>query len=227
MMPCCRQITSGTIPAGYEEYIPKNHPRLTAPMMPSSSSVYNFTFNKDRAEWQAWSDTLPSAAIPAGSDFSDIIVPTQDSARYTFLLDTALRHAQPVLFVGPTGQPPSPPMQLCHCRPSGSLQHALLYAGVHGVLQKRTHCSLPSGAVLVVSNVICTLTSLHVAVPSDASRASLLLLQVLGSQHTSTGIWCKACPRKAGHQSSSPSVHVPLHTWHKSRLVSLRLPVFL
>ncbi|KAL3142803.1 hypothetical protein ABBQ38_003102 [Trebouxia sp. C0009 RCD-2024] len=98
-----RQIMSGAIPAGYEEYIPKNHPRLTAPMMPSSSSVYNFTFNKDRAEWQAWSDTLPSATIPAGSDFSDIIVPTQDSARYTFLLDTALRHAQPILFVGPTG----------------------------------------------------------------------------------------------------------------------------
>lgn len=95
---------SNATPAGFEEYIPKNHPCLTAPMMPSSSSVYTFTFNKDRAEWQAWSDTLPSAAIPAGSDFSDIIVPTQDSARYTFLLDTALRHAQPILFVGPTGQ---------------------------------------------------------------------------------------------------------------------------
>lgn len=95
---------SGASPAGFEEYIPKNHPRLTAPMMPSSSSVYAFTFNKDRAEWQAWSDTLPSATIPTGSDFSDIIVPTQDSARYSFLLDTALRHAQPILFVGPTGQ---------------------------------------------------------------------------------------------------------------------------
>ncbi len=111
VMQCYRQIMSGTVPAGYEEYIPKNHPRLTAPMMPSSSSVYNFTFNKDRAEWQAWSDTLPSATIPAGSDFSDIIVPTQDSSRYTFLLDTALRHAQPILFVGPTGQSPSLTLQ--------------------------------------------------------------------------------------------------------------------
>ena len=100
---CCRQVMSGASPAGFEEYIPKNHPCLTAPMMPDSSSVYNFTFNKNRAEWQAWSDTLAPATIPAGSDFSDIIVPTQDSARYTFLLDTALRHAQPILFVGPTG----------------------------------------------------------------------------------------------------------------------------
>ena len=102
-MVCCRQIMSGASPIGFEEYIPKNHPRLTAPMMPDSSSVYNFTFNKSRAEWQAWSDTLAPATIPAGSDFSDIIVPTQDSARYTFLLDTALRHAQPIIFVGPTG----------------------------------------------------------------------------------------------------------------------------
>ena len=33
----------------------------------------------------------------------DIIVPTQDSARYTFLLDTAIQHGQPILLVGPHG----------------------------------------------------------------------------------------------------------------------------
>ena len=98
-----RQVMTGACPAGFEDYIPKNHPRLTAPMMPEGGSVYNYTFNKDKAEWQTWSDTLAPPAIPAGADFSDIIVPTQDSARYTFLLDTALRHAQPILFVGPTG----------------------------------------------------------------------------------------------------------------------------
>ena len=94
----------GACPAGFDDYIPKIHPRLTAPMMPETASVYNFTFNKDKAEWQTWSATQAPAAIAPGSDFSDIIVPTQDSARYTFLLDTALRHAQPILFVGPTGQ---------------------------------------------------------------------------------------------------------------------------
>ena len=95
-------MTGGT-PAGMEEFIPKTHPSLSCPMMPDTASVYDWTFNKDKAEWQAWSDTLPPAAIPAGADFSDIIVPTQDSARYTFLLDTALQHAMPILFVGPTG----------------------------------------------------------------------------------------------------------------------------
>ena len=95
---------AGGCPAGMEEFIPKTHPSLACPMMPDTASVYDWTFNKDKAEWQAWTDTLPPASIPAGADFSDIIVPTQDSARYTFLLDTALQHALPILLVGPTGQ---------------------------------------------------------------------------------------------------------------------------
>lgn len=53
--------------------------------------------------WVLWTDTLPKLDIPAGSQFSDIIIPTKDSARYTFLLDTALQHGHPMLFVGPTG----------------------------------------------------------------------------------------------------------------------------
>lgn len=52
-------------------------------------------------------------------------------------------------------------------------------------------------------------------------------LQAPGSLHTSTGIWYKACPRKAGRQSSSPSVHAPLQTWHKSRFVSLQSHLWL
>lgn len=55
-------------------------------------------------------------SIPEGSKFSSIIVPTKDSARYTFLLDTAIKHNQPVLFVGPTGEPSAfhPMLQLLH-----------------------------------------------------------------------------------------------------------------
>ena len=41
--------------------------------------------------------------LPSGASFSSIIVPTNDSARYTFLLDNSLRHDYPVLFCGPTG----------------------------------------------------------------------------------------------------------------------------
>jgi len=53
--------------------------------------------------WQAWSALLPPAGIPAGARFTDIIVPTRDSARCTFLLAAALRQGYPLLLVGSTG----------------------------------------------------------------------------------------------------------------------------
>jgi hypothetical protein len=52
---------------------------------------------------QAWSTLLPPASIPAGARFTDIIVPTNDSARCTFLLAAALRQGYPLLLVGSTG----------------------------------------------------------------------------------------------------------------------------
>ena len=52
---------------------------------------------------QLWSEQLPAPQIPPGAQFPDIIIPTKDSARYTFLLAAALRHGYPLLFVGPTG----------------------------------------------------------------------------------------------------------------------------
>ncbi len=41
-------VVAGTAPAGYEEYIPSNKPRLLAPMMPdiAGATVYDFTFDK-------------------------------------------------------------------------------------------------------------------------------------------------------------------------------------
>ena len=54
---------------------------------------------------QLWSELLPAPQIPAGAQFPDIIIPTKDSARYTFLLAAALRQGYPLLFVGPTGPP--------------------------------------------------------------------------------------------------------------------------
>ncbi len=53
---------------------------------------------------QPWSALLPPLSIPAGAQFTDdIIIPTKDSARYTFLLAAALRQGYPILFVGSTG----------------------------------------------------------------------------------------------------------------------------
>ena len=52
---------------------------------------------------QPWSALLLPLSIPAGAQFTDIIIPTKDSVRYTFLLAAALRQGYPILFVGSTG----------------------------------------------------------------------------------------------------------------------------
>ena len=53
--------------------------------------------------WGMWSNLIDTAEIPPDAQFRDIIIPTVDTVRYTFLLDTTVKHEKPILFVGPTG----------------------------------------------------------------------------------------------------------------------------
>ena len=69
-------------------------------------------------KWQSWAQMQGPVQISADAKFSDIIVPTKDSARYTFLLDIALKHGHPILFVGPTGQRPCQPPSSCSSKAS-------------------------------------------------------------------------------------------------------------
>ena len=97
---------------GYELDVPKAHVNLNTLMMPATNSatVFDWYFDKTAAEWRLWSSSVPSATIQDDAKFSDIFIPTVDSVRYTFLLDLAVRHHQPFLFVGPTGDPPLLPL---------------------------------------------------------------------------------------------------------------------
>ncbi|GFH31567.1 uncharacterized protein HaLaN_30636, partial [Haematococcus lacustris] len=67
----------------YEEYFASKPPLMqTAPIpLEGSSTVYDYCFDKAKLRWQLWTDTLPALAIPPGSLFSDLIIPTKDSAR--------------------------------------------------------------------------------------------------------------------------------------------------
>ena len=53
--------------------------------------------------WRLWTDMIDLAPIPHDTHFADLIIPTVDTARYTYLLEKAIKHKQEALFVGPTG----------------------------------------------------------------------------------------------------------------------------
>lgn len=53
--------------------------------------------------WKLWNDTIESFEIQPNTKFNDIIVPTIDTQRYTYLLDTLILHGKQILFVGQTG----------------------------------------------------------------------------------------------------------------------------
>ncbi|KAH6585966.1 hypothetical protein BASA50_000909 [Batrachochytrium salamandrivorans] len=72
---------------------------------PTEGLVYDYLFDTiDGSVWKPWLDTLPSNyIIPQKAKYDSIMVPTMDTARYSYLLRLLSENNKPVLFVGPTG----------------------------------------------------------------------------------------------------------------------------
>lgn len=61
------------------------------------------TIGKGPVRWVPWTDTVPPYTVDPKARFSDIIVPTNDSIRYTWLIEHLSSRGKHVLCVGPTG----------------------------------------------------------------------------------------------------------------------------
>jgi len=72
---------------------------------PEEGTVYDYLFEKKgKGKWLKWMQTINNElVIKPGMKIKDAIVPTLDTARYTYLMDLTLRNNCPVVFVGPTG----------------------------------------------------------------------------------------------------------------------------
>ena len=73
---------------------------------PDTASVYDFMFDKPtsgRGRWANWTESLKAIAFDKDAKLSEIIVPTVDTVRYTYLMDLYVKSSTPALFVGPTG----------------------------------------------------------------------------------------------------------------------------
>ncbi|XP_070559445.1 dynein axonemal heavy chain 12-like isoform X2 [Ptychodera flava] len=84
--------------------IPNEVGKIEVPI-PPEGTVYDYMFEfKARGRWVHWHETIRNKEIGApGMKPQDIIVPTVDTARYTYLMDLMIKHKRAVLFVGPTG----------------------------------------------------------------------------------------------------------------------------
>ncbi|KXJ28065.1 dynein heavy chain 7, axonemal [Exaiptasia diaphana] len=72
---------------------------------PSKGTVYDYRFIKEgMGKWELWTEEIKDAPpIPKEMAFNEIIIPTVDTVRYTYLMEQLVTHSKPCLFIGPTG----------------------------------------------------------------------------------------------------------------------------
>jgi dynein heavy chain len=73
--------------------------------LPKSGMVYDYLFVMDAKKWIPWMDISEPFQLDGKqlANFSEIVVPTTDSVRNTYLLDILLTRDKHVLMVGNTG----------------------------------------------------------------------------------------------------------------------------
>ena len=79
--------------------------KLACPPLPRDGTAHDHVYDAGRGAWRPWLDLAPHANEPldAKADFSSLIVPTHDTARYSFLFDSLVLGGRSALLVGPTG----------------------------------------------------------------------------------------------------------------------------
>ncbi|KAL7881400.1 hypothetical protein AOLI_G00082480 [Acnodon oligacanthus] len=105
-----REVLSGALSEetrechGILEHVEPPTKQLTVPL-PTEGTMYQYRFIKEGpGRWELWTDELKQApSIPKDVQFNEIIVPTEDTVRYTALMELLVTHQKPVIFVGPTG----------------------------------------------------------------------------------------------------------------------------
>uniref|UniRef100_A0A8C1QLQ3 Dynein axonemal heavy chain 12 n=1 Tax=Cyprinus carpio TaxID=7962 RepID=A0A8C1QLQ3_CYPCA len=67
--------------------------------------VYDYSYEfKGKGRWVHWNESIKNAPLgDKNTKVQDIIVPTIDTVRYTYLMDLCIQYGMPLLLVGPTG----------------------------------------------------------------------------------------------------------------------------
>ncbi|XP_074405907.1 dynein axonemal heavy chain 12 [Zonotrichia albicollis] len=84
--------------------IPENLGKWECPLE-EKGLVYDYVYQlKGKVGWAHWNEFIEKISYSDKNvNIQDIIVPTMDTVRYTYLLDLFITHGRPLLIVGPTG----------------------------------------------------------------------------------------------------------------------------
>jgi len=70
---------------------------------PKEKTVYDWCYNIKNKEWVPWLDTIPNYNCDTKMNYTEIVVPTDDSVRMKYLMKHLIMNNQHVLTPGPTG----------------------------------------------------------------------------------------------------------------------------
>lgn len=71
-------------------------------MFPHSNTVYEHYINTEKKDWASWEDKLSNVS-PKGKEFHEIMVPTVDTVRNRFIVQSLMDSGSQVLLVGHSG----------------------------------------------------------------------------------------------------------------------------
>jgi len=70
---------------------------------PEEKTVYDWHWNTNDQIWESWFETIKQEPIDIKVSYNEIVVPTVDSIRMKFVLQTLIKSKKHVLMPGPTG----------------------------------------------------------------------------------------------------------------------------
>ena len=70
---------------------------------PPGEDLFEYKYDTEDRKWKEWKETIDPFNIPKGAEFADILVPTVDTIRTSFLLEQLTLKGFHVLCVGETG----------------------------------------------------------------------------------------------------------------------------
>uniref|UniRef100_A0A0G4IFQ9 AAA+ ATPase domain-containing protein n=1 Tax=Chromera velia CCMP2878 TaxID=1169474 RepID=A0A0G4IFQ9_9ALVE len=77
--------------------------RKTANRSLSKGLLYDFYYDLKLGKWISWEECVPEYKPPPDIQFTKILVPTVDTVRYSWLLESFMGQNRPTLFVGESG----------------------------------------------------------------------------------------------------------------------------